>query len=298
MKSLAPIALFVYNRIDHTRLTVDALRQNRLAAESELYIFSDGTKNEKNAAAVSSVREFVHSITGFKSVTIIERDKNYGLANSIIDGVTMLVNKFGKIIVVEDDLVTSKYFLEYLNTALDVYADVQEVVSIHGYMYPSRQSLPETFLIRGTDCWGWATWKRGWDLFEKDSRKLLDELQRRDLLFAFDWDGSYDNTRMLKQQINGKVDSWAIRWYASALLKEKLTLFPGVSLVNNIGGDSEGTHTKSLEEFQTTVAQAPLNVKRLTPLEDVKARAAIVEFYKSVHQSVFQKTWKKIITYF
>lgn len=288
----------MYNRIDHTRLTVDALRQNRLAAESELYIFSDGTKNEKNAAAVSSVREFVHSITGFKSVTIIERDKNYGLANSIIDGVTMLVNKFGKIIVVEDDLVTSKYFLEYLNTALDVYADVQEVVSIHGYMYPSRQSLPETFLIRGTDCWGWATWKRGWDLFEKDSRKLLDELQRRDLLFAFDWDGSYDNTRMLKQQINGKVDSWAIRWYASALLKEKLTLFPGVSLVNNIGGDSEGTHTKSLEEFQTTVAQAPLNVKRLTPLEDVKARAAIVEFYKSVHQSVFQKTWKKIITYF
>jgi len=298
LSSLAPIALFVYNRIDHTRYTVDALRQNILASESELFIFSDGPKSERNASAVSSVREFVHSINGFKTVTIIEREKNYGLANSIIDGVTTLVNKYGKIIVVEDDLVTSKYFLEYMNTALEVYADVHEVVSIHGYMYPTKMKLPETFLIRGTDCWGWATWKRGWDIFEKDSKKLLVELQQHDLLYTFDWDGSYKNSKMLQQQINGNVDSWAIRWHASAFLKKKLTLYPSISLVNNIGGDSEGTHTKSLHEFQTSVAQIPVNVKKLAPVEDSNARAAIVDFYKSVQQSTLQKIWNKINSFF
>jgi len=293
----APIALFVYNRLDHTRLTVEALKNNVLASESDLTVFSDGAKEGTSGKNVAEVRRYIKSITGFKSVMIVEREKNFGLANSIIDGVTTLVNMYGKIIVVEDDLVTSKYFLEYMNTALDVYADVQEVVSIHGYMYPSRQMLPETFLIRGTDCWGWATWKRGWDIFEKDSQKLLDELQKRNLLFAFDWDGSYNNTRMLKNQIKGTVDSWAIRWHASAFLKEKLTLFPSVSLVNNIGGDSEGTHTKSLEDFQTIVAQVPVIVKRLAPIEDANARGAIVEFYKSVKQSSLQKIWKRISSF-
>lgn len=298
MNSLAPIVLFVYNRIEHTRLTVNALQQNILAAESDLFIYSDGAKNAGSENAVLAVREYIRSINGFKSVTLIEREKNYGLANSIIDGVTTVVNKYGRIIVVEDDLVTSKYFLEYMNTALNIYAEIHEVVSIHGYMYPTKTKLPETFFIRGTDCWGWATWKRGWELFEKDSHKLLSELKEKHLQYAFDWDGNYGNIKMLQRQIDGTVDSWAIRWHASAFLKNTLTLFPGISLVNNIGGDSAGTHTKSLEEFQTSVAQHRINVRQQPPVEDSGARNVIVQFYKRVHQSTLQKVWKKISSFF
>ncbi len=298
MNSLAPIVLFVYNRIEHTRLTVNALQHNILAADSDLFIYSDGAKNADGVDAVLAVREYVRSIKGFKSVTIIEREKNYGLAHSVIDGVTSVVNRLGKIIVLEDDLVTSKYFLEYMNTALNVYAEVPEVVSIHGYMYPTKATLPETFFIRGTDCWGWATWKRGWEIFEKDSQKLLSELHDRKLQFAFDWDGNYGNIKMLQRQIEGKVDSWAIRWHASAFVKNTLTLFPGISLVNNIGGDSAGTHTKSLVEFQTSVAQHRITVQQLPPVEDGAARDAIVQFYKSVQQSTLQKIWKKLSSFF
>ncbi|MDD4082332.1 MAG: glycosyltransferase [Sphaerochaetaceae bacterium] len=156
----APIVLFVYSRLDHTKRTVEALKNNLLADESNLIIFSDAPKNEKSKKAVEEVRKYIHSIKGFKSVKIIERKNNVGLANSIIDGVTKVVNKYGKIIVLEDDLVTSKYFLNFMNDSLELYKNESKVISISGYTYPVG-GLAETFFIKGTDCWGWATWKRG-----------------------------------------------------------------------------------------------------------------------------------------
>src|SRR5689334_19947926 len=116
--NLAPITLFVYNRPEHTRRTVEALLKNELAAESDLFIFSDAPKKPESDESVRMVRDYIHAITGFKSVTIIERDRNWGLADSIIDGVTSVVNQYGRIIVLEDDLVVSAHFLEYMNTAL------------------------------------------------------------------------------------------------------------------------------------------------------------------------------------
>ena len=159
--SLAPIVLFVYNRPEHTRKTVKALQDNDLTDESILYIFSDAAKNDDEVENVEKVREYIRTISGFKQIIIIEREKNYGLANSIISGVTEIVNKYGKIIVLEDDLVTSKYFLSFMNDALEIYKDENKVICIHGYIYPIKSELPETFFIKGADCWGWATWKRG-----------------------------------------------------------------------------------------------------------------------------------------
>ena len=231
----APIVLFVYDRLLLARSTVEALRQNNFADRSELIVYSDGAKNDGAIQRVDEVRNFLRTIRGFKAIRIVEREKNYGLANSIIDGVSTLIDQFGKVIVVEDDLVTSPYFLKYMNEALDKYESEEKVISIHGYSYPTSRPLPETFFLRGTDCWGWGTWKRGWELFESDGNKLLRQLKEKNLQHRFDFDGTYDYTKMLREQITGKVNSWAVRWHASAFLHDRLTLFPGRSLVNNIG---------------------------------------------------------------
>jgi hypothetical protein len=194
-------------------------------------------------------------------VTIIESEKNKGLANSIIDGVTRIVNEYGKVIVLEDDLVTSRYFLKFMNDALGVYKDAEEVICIHAYVYPVKEPLPETFFLKGADCWGWATWKRGWDLFERDGPGLLNEIQKTKSGYEFDFNGGYPYLKMLKLHIAGKNDSWAVRWYASAFLKNKLTLYPGKSLVKNIGTQGIGTHVNKTTVFDTEVLQTSIPVK-------------------------------------
>lgn len=178
---LAPIVIFVYNRIWHIQQTIESLKENKFAEESEFFIFSDGPKNEKELESIQTVRRFIKKINGFKKTEIIEREKNYGLANNIIDGVTTIVNQYGKIIVLEDDMLTSPYFLKFMNESLDMYENEERVASIHGYIYPIKETLPSTYFIRGADCWGWATWKRAWDLFELDEKKLLDEIKKHNL---------------------------------------------------------------------------------------------------------------------
>lgn len=241
MENFAPIILFVYNRPDHTRKTVDALRANFLAKMSELFIFSDGPGNETACVGVMQVRDFIKTVDGFARVKIIERDRNWGLAKSIIDGVTQVVNEYGKVVVLEDDLITSPYFLNYMNDALDMYENVDGVASINAYMYPLK-GLPEMFFLRSSDCWGWGTWKRAWQTFEPDGTKLLREITRKKLVRAFNMNGYYPYLRMLQDQIAGRNDSWAIRWAASTLLSDKLGLYPGRSLVMNIGIDGTGQH--------------------------------------------------------
>ncbi|MHB1049000.1 MAG: glycosyltransferase family 2 protein [Bacteroidota bacterium] len=294
MNSHAPIALFVYNRADHTRLTIEALQRNGQAAESDLFIFSDAAKIGSPAEKVLDVRRYISTVTGFKSVTITERAENFGLSRSIIDGVTMLVNRFGSVIVVEDDLIVSPHFLRYMNDALNIYRDEQGVISIHGYVYPVRRPLPETFFIQGADCWGWATWKRGWELFESDGKKLLKTLTEKNLLRQFDFNGSYPYETMLKRQIAGTVDSWAVRWYASAFLNDKVTLYPGRTLVQNIGGDEFGTHTKSLTAFHGTLSTDPITVIKQPPVENAAARTAFAEFFHSIRPTFRQRVRSKI----
>ena len=288
---LAPIALFVYNRPWHTHQTIEALQKNELAANSDLFIFADGANKPEHVDAVRDVREYLRTITGFSSVSIIERDENFGLAKSIITGVTEIVNKYGRIIVLEDDMVTSPYFIRYMNEALDMYENEERVVSIHGYIYPIKAKLPDTFFLKDTGCWGWGTWKRGWDLFEPDGNKLLNELINRNLTKKFDLNGSYDFTKMLRDQINGKNNSWAIRWQASAFLKDKITLFPGQSLLKNIGHDSSGVHCGATKCFEVELASKPLSVTKIPIEENHYILKELENYFKSIKSSFISKTF-------
>ena len=276
----APIALFTYNRPDHTMRTIDALKLNELASKSKLIIFSDGPKTEAGAGVITNLRSRLKKINGFRSVELIERNSNFGLGKNIIDGVGQVIDKYGRIIVLEDDLLTSPYFLKFTNQALDKYADSEDVISTHGYCYPVRNELPETFFLRGADCLGWGTWKRGWDLFEPDGKKLLAGLTQSNQVALFDFDGTYPYTQMLRDQIEGKNNSWAIRWYASAFLKNKLTLYPGRSLVFHMGGDGSGTNTGLDESLSVEISQTPIHVLDIPIVQNEIAFEAFADFFK------------------
>ena len=278
---LSPIVLFVYNRPNHTRKTIEALQKNDLASDSELFIYSDAPKNAYAITKVNEVREYINSIGGFKKISIVEREKNWGLANSIINGVTEIINDYGKIIVLEDDLVTSPSFLKFMNTALEMYENEIKVASIHGYIYPIK-GLPETFFIRGADCWGWATWRDKWKIFEPEGQKLLNELKIRRLEKAADFNNSYGYTQMLKDQIAGKNNSWAVRWYISAFLKDMITLYPGTSFVQNIGHDTYGTHcTIETNAFRVTLNQNPA-IEKIPIEENKEARKKMEIFFNTL----------------
>jgi hypothetical protein len=289
----APVALFVNNRPDHTRRTIDALRQNKLANDTELTIFSDAPKSEAQADAVYEVRQYIRQIEGFKSVSLVEREANLGLARSIIGGVTTIVNKYGRIIVLEDDMVTSPYFLTYMNEALKKYADDDRVISIHGYVFPVKQSLPEAFFLPGADCWGWATWSRGWAYFNSDGQFLLDELKRRKLLCAFDFKGAYPFSKMLEGQIKGINDSWAVRWHASAFLAGKLTLYPGRSLVHNIGNDSSGTHCGESADLDVNLSGTQINLNNINSEPSQESRQAFEEFFRQGQMGLLKRLVRK-----
>lgn len=244
-------------------------------------MFCDGPAEPRVVPLCDEVRRFARSIAGFRSLRVIERDCNLGLSASIISGVTELCEMYGRAIVLEDDVVVSRHFLAYMNDALDCYEEDDEVISIGAYMFPVNCVLPETFFFRVTDCWGWGVWKRAWDLFQPDGRKLLAEIERRNLRGEFDLGGAYDYSGMLEAQTRGQNDSWAIRWYATALLSGRLTLYPGRSLTENIGCDDSGTHGSLPEKFAVRPSESPVRVERHASVhEDLKAKSAIADFLR------------------
>lgn len=277
----APIVLFTYARVNHTQQTVEALLRNIGACEHEFIVYSDAPRTPDKARDVAAVRDYLQNITGFRSVTVHHRPHNYGLAKSIIDGVTEVLSRFDRIIVLEDDMVTSPHFLSYMNEALERFEDNELVISVHGYVYPTTQVLPEAFFLRGADCWGWATWRRGWALFNSHGKDLLDQLKRRNLLNAFDFNGAYPYSKMLESQIKGENDSWAIRWYASAFLANKLTLYPGRSLVQNIGNDDSGTHCGATSIFDIEISHVAVKLDGLLVEESEVSRNAVEIFFRS-----------------
>jgi hypothetical protein len=282
----APIALFAYNRPDHLARVAQALSANPEAATSHLFVFSDAPKRDVDAPSVASVRARGRQLDGFASVEVIEQQSNQGVARSVTAGVAKLTSEFGRAIVLEDDLLPSPHFLRYMNRALDVYATDERVISVHAYSYPIEAPLPTTFFLRGADCWGWATWKRGWKLFEPDGRKLLHALERQGLLREFDFGGAYPYSRMLRDAIVGRNDSWAIRWYASAFLHGKLTLYPGSSQVQNIGADGSGIHVGSTSSFQHAAWGAALEVGNIPVEESRAARQGFARYLAGLRPSI------------
>lgn len=291
----APVILFTYNRLTQIKKTIEALQENKWADESDLFIFSDAPKSDEEQSKVKQVREYLRTVNRFRSVTIIEREFNYGLGNNIIDGVTEIIANYGKVIVMEDDLIASPYFLEYMNTALDLYENDDQVISIHGYVYPVKEKLPETFFLKGADCLGWGTWKRGWSIFEPDGNILLKKLLETDQSNAFDYSNAYPFTQMLKDQTEGKNNSWAIRWYASAFLNDKYTLWPGRSLIYHAGGDGTGTNTGFDSLLDVTLSVRPIEVVRINIEQNISAYNSFVSFYKKLsHPPIFYRLKRKL----
>ena len=294
MNTNAPILLFVYNRPAHTSRLVESLLRNAEAAGSSLFIYSDAPRDESVRPAVDEVRRYVRSIRGFDRVEVVERTENWGLARSIIDGVSTALQRFDRVIVLEDDLVLSPYFLRFMNEALETYKDEPRVGHIQACDFTQDPSLPDTFLIKWTGSWGWATWRRAWKHFNPDGQALLDELERRRLTRTFDFDGAYRYTRMLRRQVEGKNNSWAIRWNASLFLADILSLNVGRSLVQNTGFDGSGTHCGGGGLYASTLWMKSLPVVRISPaVENPAARHAIARYYRR-HFGFWAKAVRRI----
>lgn len=282
--SLAPIVLFTFNRLDHTKKTIDALKENILAKESELFIFSDGARNSEEYIKVKSVRKYLKSIDGFKKINIIEAEKNRGLAKSVISGVTDIINKYGKVIVLEDDLVTSKYFLKYMNEALNIFKEREDIWSISGY--GPNINIPtdykdDIYITKRGSSWGWATWKDRWELVDWKVSDYNIFKSNREMIQEFNLSGK-DLAPMLDDQIDGRIDSWAIRWVYSQFRNNMYTVYPIKSLVKNIGNDLSGTHTTTTTHFNVKLGEKEINLNK-----NIKYNKGINKYFKEFYDSNF-----------
>lgn len=259
--SLAPVVLFAYNRPEHTRRVLEALARNDLAAQSPLYIFCDGAKRDSDAAAVEAVRGVVREVTGFARLEVIESPTNKGLARSVISGVTEVVNAYGQVIVVEDDLLTAPSFLRFMNDCLRVYQDRPDVFSISGHCYPqSLFRLPkhwrqDVFLSYRNSTTGWATWADRWEKVDwavSDYQEYLLSVERQNI---FDR-GGQDLTAMLALQMQGKIDSWGIRFTYAHSVQQAYALFPVRSFIDNIGYDGTGVHSNRDTRYRNDLGRA------------------------------------------
>lgn len=296
MINYAPIVLFVYNRPEHARKTLEALQKNHLSEDSILYIYSDGAKDKATPVELKSIEHTRNVIRKEKwcgEVHIIESESNIGLAKSIVNGVTEVVERYGSVIVLEDDIVTSSGFLTYMNDALNFYQDKEEVMHISGYMYPHNSILPESFFYNVTLCWGWATWKESWSCYNNDAVTLWKEISRKNLFNKLDKFGGTYLSAQLGHNITGKLDTWFVKWHASVLLENGYTLFPGESMVNNIGFDNTGVHNGSFDEFENFIIKEKVEVTKINFIENKKAGIVMIDFYNQLNGDLVfkKKSW-------
>ncbi len=288
----APAILFVYNRPEHTKATVNALVKNTFASDTDLYIFSDGPR-EGDETSVQEVRTYLKKITGFKSVKIIEREKNWGLAASIIDGVTQVINQHGKAIVLEDDIVTSPHFLSFMNNALNHYQVEKRVWHISGWNYPIEgDGLGDAFLWRVMNCWGWATWADRWQHFSKEPERLKSEWTAEQKK-RFDLEGSGVFWSQVEANLSKKINTWAIFWYATIFEHDGLCLNPTLSYVENIGHDGSGENCGINTLFSVSELNDRKDIKFPHDLaEKLLAVFRVSVFIERAQPKLTDKIWK------
>jgi GT2 family glycosyltransferase len=295
MNTLAPIVLFVYNRPWHTEQTVTALLKNELADASDLIVYSDAPKNEAVVPMVEGVRSFIKGIRGFKSVSIIERERNWGLADNIIDGVTAVVNKHGRVIVLEDDIVTSPYFLRFMNDALDFYENEENVWHVSGYMFPiDTTDLNDTFFTQGMFCWGWATWARAWKHYTRDPQNTPSQFNKK-MAREFDYENTNKFFDQLRANKSGKLHTWAIFWYATIYLHKALCLSSKNSLTQNIGLDGSGIHCGESDVYEVALRQNAISAFEQNIQESATARNRLIHFFKHVQPNMFFRIRRKLL---
>lgn len=254
---LAPVVVFCYKRLDTLRKTIEALKQNPEAGRTHLIIFSDGPKKEADHLSVAMVRDYINHLEGFRMITTYFSEVNKGLAKSIIEGVTLVFEKYDRVIVLEDDLLTSNNFLNYMNQSLDHYEFNNRIFSISGYTSIIKNPDPsKVYFTRRASSWGWATWRNRWSSIDWEVKDYADFCIDAKARKAFNSMGS-DLSGMLDKQMSGKINSWAIRWCYHQFKKDLYTVFPQVSRVRNIGFTPEGTHTVDhFNRFDTLLDQS------------------------------------------
>lgn len=290
MEKYAPIALFVYNRPQHTLKTIEALKANKLANETKLFIYSDAAKTPEQEENVTAVREIVAAVTGFKSVSVMKAKTNFGLAQAIIFGVTDLLRQYERVIVFEDDLVSSPQTLQYFNDALEFYKTEEKLMHISAYMYPlnPEQDLPDSFIYRAVHSWGWATWQRAWQHFNPNIDQLIEGFDKPKIK-QFSIEGKMNFWKQMQEFKKGKNNSWAIRWYASVFLKGGLSLNPSKSLILNIGHDGSGIHSNIEEMYNGELNMNKITYFPPTIKENKRAYQAIKTFLTHRKGNIFQR---------
>lgn len=298
--SLAPIVLFVYNRPEHTRKTLQALQQNILAPNSTLHIFADGAKKDASSAVIqriNEVREIIHSQQWCGEVIIHQSNENKGLYQSVRQGVTEIVNQYGKVIVMEDDLQTSPAFLSYMNKALDFYANYQSVFSISGYNYPASQMTfssdyhYDTYLSLRNCSWGWATWVDRWQQIDWDVKSYEVIKHSPAIKAALNRMGD-DEFEMLQQRMEQGLNIWSIQFTIAHFLNHAVAIYPVHSYLNNIGNDGSGENCGVSHSLDNAVLSSNTDPKFLDILyEDSR----IINAFYNIHCRKKRPIWQKII---
>ena len=245
INTLAPVVVFCYNRLDHIRLTIGSLKNNLLAKKTELYIFSDGPKNQKDFKIIKKVRKYLNGVKGFKKITIYHSEKNLGLRKSIVNGVSFILKKRKKVIVLEDDMVTSRYFISYMNDALNYYKNKKKIfhISSHSHFQVTNPlDFQKIYFSKYMNCWGWGTWEDRWNKLTFNENKIKSFFKNKKVINDFDYESGLF-WKQIESNFNRKTNTWAIFWYASIYMNKGLCVNPQISYTKNIGMDGTGMHT-------------------------------------------------------
>ena len=278
---VSPIALFAYNRPEKVRLAIESLAKNDLAEFSDLYVFVDGPKSLKDIALIQEVEAIIHNTGGFKSVYLKKSEVNLGLALSIRKGIDFVLDLAPTIIVIEDDLILANSFLNYINEGLNRFADDSRVASIQGYQYPCNPPLLKSVALRGADCWGWGTWKNRWKSSIFDANVLHRQILTQNLQYEFDLFGAMHYTKMLQDQMEGNIDSWAICWHASMFIRGSFSIYPAQSLVINNGNDGMGTHGDQSRMFDTKLGSWNVAETWPEPENNIEYQIQLSNYFRS-----------------
>ena len=295
-----PVVIFCYDRLDMISQTLASLGKNSLAKETPIYIFSDGAKGPLDKDNVDEVRRYIKTITGFHKVTIVERECNFGLAVNIVSGVSKILESYEAVIVLEDDIVTAPYYLDFMNDALDAYSDDPKVCQVAGYSflerYKSHFDLDETYFIRGADCLGWGTWKRAWSSYRSDSVSLYSEIVARNLTGSINRGGSYNYMKMLASNASGLTNSWAVNWLSHNIIEDRYVLFPLKSLALHIGVDKRATNytISGSDALDVDLFQGKVEVVIKEAIEQPHTGLAYNAFLRDLRGSFFQRLRSKI----
>lgn len=281
------IVCFAHTRPDHLLRMLNSLMSNEVSSLLPIHAYIDGHRSEIEKAKADECETVLNRFQRVLQIKIIRRSSNYGLSSQVLSGVSEVLESFESVIVLEDDLELSPHFLDFMLQGLEIYRDNPKVASIHGYIYPhSKRNLPDSFFVRGADCWGWATWRDRWESATFDAEYLSQEISRRRLVSKLNYGRGKSHSDLLSATLTGSVDSWAIRWHASAILKDQLTLYPRESLVANTGNDGSGTNSRISQSFDQEVSRSPVTVERIPVKESPQGLLVVQQHFSRKHKTL------------